>query len=105
MAVKTLDELHALIAEHEDEYLKYELCTRKYSTSPDINAFVLLGELITRSEGEPFTKDIIQGAEHDEIYLAGDVEKILTVATEEELLDLYRCGVRVGEYDCFEMFV
>ncbi len=41
---------------------------------------------------------MVSAAEHDEIYLEVDVDEFCGVATEEQALELVRCGVRDGEY-------
>jgi hypothetical protein len=61
---------------------------RRHSNRPDLNAFVLLDKLV------PGTGDIVVCSEHDEIYLGTDLELLSAAATEENLLDLIRCGVR-----------
>lgn len=102
----TLEDLSEFFEEHEDEFLKFDRIGDKFSTRPDLHAFILLDDLL---ENVPFSRgedDIIGSAEHDEIYLSVDVEKLLTVISEDELIDLHRCGVRYDEqYDTLCMFV
>jgi hypothetical protein len=45
----------------------------------------------------PGTRDMVSAAEHDEIYLDVDVKELLERATDEQLIDLHRCGVRAGD--------
>jgi hypothetical protein len=79
----------------DDDLIKPE---RRLSRRPDINAFLLLDRLV------PGKLDIICHSEHDEITLDIDVDELNKVGTEEDALDLIRCGVR---YDggCLRMFV
>jgi hypothetical protein len=74
--------------EFEDEFLKFDLVKEKFSSRPDIHAFILLDRLL------PGTRDMVAGADHDEIYLGIEPEELLKVATKEQLQDLHRCGVR-----------
>ncbi len=65
----------------------------------DLNAFLLL-ERILPGEG-----DMVSGAEHDEIFLGVDLEEFAKVATEEDVKNLIRCGVRFDDYrEGFAMF-
>lgn len=83
----------------EAEYLKDERITDECATKrPDIRAFLLLDKLL------PDTRDMISLARHDEIFLDVDLEQLALVATEEDILYLVRCGVRLDE-DSLCMFV
>lgn len=83
----------------EDEYLKDSRITEDSVTRrPDIRAFLLLDKLL------PDTRDIISDARHDEIFLDVDLEQLALVATDEDILYLVRCGVRLDE-DSLCMFV
>lgn len=94
----TLDEMEDLFDDDGDEYLKFERVENKRSSRPDIHAFILLNELV------PGTRDMIAAAEHDEIYLDVDPETLAEVATEEQIIELIRCGVRYSD-DSLRMFV
>lgn len=61
---------------------------RRLHRRPDLNAFLLLDRLC------PGDDDMVCAAENDEIYLAVGVDSLAGVATEEDILDLMRCGVR-----------
>lgn len=64
-------------------------------------AFLLLGQKVPSKNGE----DIVSAAEDDQIFLATDPKKLAKVATEEDILDLIRCGVMYDESnDCLAMF-
>jgi hypothetical protein len=86
-----IDNLREFFVEHQDEYLKFDRIKDKLSQRPDLHAFLLLDRLV------PGTHDMVSAAEHDEVWLDVDPEKLCTVATEEQLIDLHRCGVR-----CFD---
>lgn len=75
----------------EQEYLKFENVRYKLSSRPDLHAFLMLNALV------PGTRDMISGAEHDEIYLDVEIEDLAAVADPEMLLDLHRCGVRYDD--------
>jgi hypothetical protein len=50
--------------------------------------------------------DMIVAAEHDEIWLGADVQLVAEHATEEQIVTLIRCGVRLdADLECFAMFV
>lgn len=83
-----------------DEYIKFQNIGQRLHHRPDICAFLILDKLI------PDEKDMVSAAEHDEIYLDTNIERLAEVATEEDIADLIRCGVRLcDEYDCLCMFV
>ena len=74
--------------EFEDEFLKFERIAEKFSSRPDLHAFILLDKLL------PGDRDMVAAAEHDEIYLSPEPKELLKVATKDQLRDLHRCGVR-----------
>lgn len=78
--------------EYEDEFLKFDRVQNKLSNRPDLHAFLLLDQLF------PGTRDMVSGAEHDEIYLDVDEDELREKATPDQLRDLHRCGVRCDEY-------
>jgi len=87
---------------HEDEFLKFDRVPsdRKLSDRPDLCAFLLLHQLA------PGTRDLIGAAEHDEIWLDIDLERLGAVATEDDIVTLARCGVRYdGDVESLAMFV
>lgn len=77
--------------EFEDEFLKFERVKEKFSSRPDLHAFILLDKLL------PGTEDMVAAAEHDEIYLSPDPKELAKLATKDELRDLHRCGVRADD--------
>lgn len=68
------------------------------SQRADLHVFLLLDSLVPRN------RSILAGAEHDKIYLDADTEKLAKVITEEQVLELTRCGV-FFEDDSLCMFV
>jgi hypothetical protein len=85
---------------HDDEFLEFERVSPKRSNRPDLHAFLLLDELV------PGVCDIVSSAEHDEICLEISLEELAEAATEEQIIELIRCGVRYStDYDCLALFV
>lgn len=100
MNYKTFDKFYE--AHSDEHFLKFDAipAERRLSQRPDLNAFLLLDKLV------PGKSDMVACAEHDEIYLEVDTKKLMKVATEEQLLDLIRCGCRAGDCgDGIAMFV
>lgn len=83
----TEEELHSLFEKHENEFLKFELVEEKQSRRADIHAFLLLDKLIAGHT------DMVSAAEHDKIWLGVDVEVLAKVATENDVIELLRCGI------------
>lgn len=77
---------------HDDEYLKFDRVENKRSQRADLHAFMLLDELA------PSKKSIVAAAEHDEFWVGVDIEEIEDKLTEDQVIELVRCGVRYGEY-------
>jgi len=96
----TTEEMAALWEKHNDQFLMFEQVKNPLSGRPDINAFLLLDQLVSGS------RDIISSAEHDEIWVNIDVEKLAEVIVEEQIIELIRCGVRYDSaFDSLAMFV
>ena len=85
---------------YNDEFLNFDRVENKTSQRADLHAFNLLDKLM------PATRDIVCCAEHDEIWLDVEPEELSKVATEEQIIELIRCGVRydIGT-DSLAMFV
>jgi hypothetical protein len=82
-----------------DEYLEFSRIIKPRSNRPDLHAFLLLDRLA------PGNKDLISAAEHDVFFLDVDMEVLAANATEDDIRDLIRCGVRYDtDYDCLTMF-
>lgn len=85
---------------HEDEFLKFEHVQNKLSNRPDLHAFLLLDKLV------PGNSDMVCSAEHDQIWLDVTPEELAAVATEEQIIELCRCGmVYDDELDSLFFFV
>lgn len=90
--MKTEDLISLFQSEKFDrEFLKFENVRYKLSSRPDLHAFLVLDALV------PGIRDMVSGAEHDEIYLDVEIEDLAAVVDPEMLLDLHRCGVRYDE--------
>lgn len=85
---------------HNDEFLKFDRIEKRWCERPDLCAFRLLNAI------DPGDCDLVSAAEHDEIWLSADPVAVAAQATEAQLIDLIRCGVRYDrEHECFAMFV
>jgi len=93
-------DVEATFEKYEDEFLKFDRVQNKLHSRRDICAFLLIDKLLPRAG-----MDMVCAAEHDEIYLDADVEKLAEVATEEDILTLVRCGVHFeSSTDSLAMF-
>lgn len=101
----TKDQLRQTFDKHCDEYLQFHRVADKHSKRPDLHAFILLDSLAP-SAGDYTTRgeDIVSAANHDEIYLSIDLENLAQVITEQQVIELIRCGVRIEE-DSLQMFI
>lgn len=84
-------DIEALFDRFEDDFLKFDRIENKLHARPDLCAFLLLDKLV------PGTRDMVCGAEHDEIFIGTDPDSLAAVATEADILTLVRCGVRYDE--------
>lgn len=90
----TTQELETLFKKHDDEFLKFDRVQTGKHKRPDLCAFILLDKIM------PDTVDIVCHAEHDEVFLGIDVDKLAERITEEQVLYLIRCGVFLDQYHC-----
>lgn len=103
-------DLNAVFEKHDEEFLKFERVANKRSKRPDLHAFLLLDEIVPPEPTPGFPDrtdqsfDMVSAAEHDEIWLETDTEKLAENATEEQIVELIRCGVRLSD-DSLAMFV
>ena len=105
-----IDDLPAMFERHEAEFIEFKRIQTPRHPRPDIAAFLLLHELVPEDPEYlarvGHASDMVSAAEHDQIWLATDVEKFAQVATEEHVIELLRCGVNYCEdHDSFFMFV
>lgn len=81
--------------QYASEFFRFSLVDNKRSKRADLHAFLLLDSIFGGDS------DIVQGAEHDKIYLCGDPEALTNV----QILELVRCGVTYDEEtDSLRMF-
>lgn len=93
----TTEALEELFDSRDDEYLKFSRIENKRSSRPDLHAFLLLDELA------PGGYDMVCSASHDEIWLSPALEDLAPHVTEDQVVELIRCGVRVSD-GCLCMF-
>jgi hypothetical protein len=95
-----IENIHGFFETHEGEFLKFERVENKHSTRSDIHAFIVLDKLF------PSARDMVSAAEHEEIYLDVNPEELAEKATEDQVIELIRCGVRYdSSTDSLAMFV
>lgn len=92
--------LSKLFDKHDDEFLKFDKIVEPRHSRPDLCAFLMFSDLTISCNN----CDIIDGAEHGEIWLSVDPAEIAANATEEQICDLIRCGVFYSD-EAFKMFV
>lgn len=93
-------DLDATFEKHSGNYMNFDAVEKKLHSRPDLCAFLLLDKLLPNAG-----RDMVCAAEHDEIFLDADCEKLAEVATEEDILTLTRCGVRYdSDTDSLAMF-
>lgn len=97
----TTERLIELFEKHSDnEYIEFKRIANKRLNRPDLHAFLLLDEMV------PGAQDIVCCAEHDEIWLEVTPEDLAKVITEEQIIELTRCGVMYSaDTESFHMFV
>lgn len=92
-------DLCATFEKHDNEYNKFDRVENKLHHRPDMCAFLLIDRIL------PGHGDMVCGAAHDEIFLDADIYRLAEVATDEDILTLVRCGVRLdSESDGLAMF-
>lgn len=92
-------DVKATFEKYEKEFLKFERIEKKNSTRPDLHAFLLLSWKFPRD------RDIIAAAEHDQIWLDVQGEDLAEKATDDDILQLVRCGVMLdNDTDSLFMF-
>lgn len=97
MSTRTLEER---FDSFDDDYLDFPAIESPRHRCADLCAFLMLADLLPELSG-----NIISASEHDEFYLGVDCEKLNEVATDEQLRDLVRCGIRYdAQFDCLCMF-
>lgn len=93
-------ELKELINQYCDDCqgCKFELVENKLSNRADLHAFLLMDRIL------PGDSNIILSARHKEVYFSFKMDEFAAVVTQEEVLELVRCGVCYdGHFDCLYM--
>lgn len=94
-------DLKEVFDKHEGEHLQFELIENPPHHRPDICAFIIIDRLLPNPG-----RDMVTSAEHDQIWLDADCEKLAEVATEDDVIALLRCGVWYdSETDSLSTFV
>lgn len=75
----------------DEEHCKFDRVQGKKSGRGDLHAFMLLDRLL------PGRQDIIGCAEHDQVWLSVDADDLAKVCTEDDVIELLRCGVTYDE--------
>jgi len=97
-AEKQIDEF---FEKHSDEFIEFDRVKNKKSTHRDLHAFILLNEIAPSEKMK-----MVAGADHDIIWLATDLVTLSEKATDEQLIELCRCGVHLdSENECLAIFV
>jgi hypothetical protein len=101
-----ITQLKALFEKHRTEYLKFTRIENKYSKRPTLHALILIDKILDTDVEDQC--DIISGATSDEIFLEPMKEELARLArliTEEQVIELIRCGVRYNDYGFLSIFV
>jgi hypothetical protein len=94
----TANQVIELFSQHNDkEFLNDDHRNPQYN---DLRAFTLLKKLV------PSQRDVITAAEHDEIWLDMELEELAPKITEDQIVELLRCGVGLDtDSESLHMFV
>lgn len=94
--------LKELFEKHSEEYLHHHVIENPMHRQADLCCFLMLDKIAPLNND----RNVIAYASHDEITLAFDPNTVAQNATEQEIIDLIRCGLRYEEdEECFMMFV
>jgi hypothetical protein len=83
--------IEEVFEKYNNEFLTFDKVENKKSKLADLHAFLLLDSIVTTAN------NIVGSAEHDVIWLDVDIDELAEKATEEQILELVRCGVRISE--------
>lgn len=82
------------------EERSFDLVPNKQTARRDLQAFLILDKLDLLN-----SRNIIGSSEHDEIYLDVDLDTLSQNASDEDILNLVRCGIRYSDsFDCLVKF-
>lgn len=90
----TKDEMAEIFDDYEGMNAFRDLVENKRSNRADLHAFLLLDSLDPDPNHFGHFVDVLAGAEHDEVYLSFDEDKVASAITPEQAVELRRCGVR-----------
>ena len=76
-----------ILTDEHDEFLKFENVKEKRAERPELHALLVLSELDQGADR------VISWACYYKIFLSFDAETVLSKITEDQALDLIRCGV------------
>lgn len=84
----TTEKLVELFDKHEDVYLQFSRVTNPRSGRPDLNAFLLLEELLPGRKA-----DMIACSEHDQCFIEVRVDELAEVINEAQVVELIRSSI------------
>ena len=91
----TVEGMSELFEKYQDgEYLEFDRVSNKLSKRADLHAFMIFDKLFPDEDS-----CILGGASHDEIAFSIKPRDFASVATEELIIDLIRCGVIFEDYN------
>jgi len=94
-----IQDISEVFEKFEDEFLEFELIELPRSKRPDLHAFLLLDDLV------PGCRDMVCAAEHDKFFIDVSPDDLAAVATEDQIKELVRCGIRYdSDTDSLAMF-
>ncbi len=82
-----------------EEFCKFENIEERLSTRRDMHAMIILDKVL------PGNNNMIAASGHDEVWLCIACEDLAEVITEEDILNLVRCGVMLDSDEGLKMFV
>lgn len=91
-------DLKTVFEAHDDEFLRFERIEQKLNQRPDVHAFILLDQIVEPKKNRlGGVNDMVCTAEHDEIWLSVNTDDLAKLATEDQIIDLIRCGIRYDD--------
>jgi hypothetical protein len=101
----TVEELETLFEKHHEEHGEFQKVKKPRSKRADLNALMLIDSLVTYDESLGDSEDIISASEHDQAWISIEPERLAPFVTEEQVIELIRCGIRYDrEHDAFCFF-
>lgn len=78
-----------------DTIHSFKDCTDRRHNCADLCGLLILADLLRSYE---YT-NILSHVSYDEVYLHGTIDELNEVATEEDILNLMRCGIHYSHYE------